>query len=58
VLHACVELGAQLPWPVQVPFTQTQPEEQVSVSVPQLPHAAVRVSPGAHAAAPEAQVLG
>lgn len=40
--------GAQTPWPPHVPATHMLDELHVSVSVPQLPQATVRVAPGVH----------
>lgn len=48
VLQACVAFGAQAPCPPHVPATHMLDELHVSVSVPQLPHATVRVVPGVH----------
>jgi hypothetical protein len=48
-LHFCTAPGAHTPWPVQVPLCHVPVELQVSVSVPQLPHATCRVSPDVQA---------
>jgi hypothetical protein len=46
VLHACVAFGAHAPCPAHVPATHWPQASHVSVSVPQLPHAEVRVAFG------------
>jgi hypothetical protein len=58
VLQASVAFGAQTPSPVHVPATHVPDPLQVSVSVPQSPHAAGVVWPGAQTPtqAPLAQV--
>lgn len=48
VLHACMPEGAQTPWFMHEPATHMPLASHVSVSVPQLPQADMRVWPGAH----------
>lgn len=48
VLHACAAPMAQVPCPAQLPLTHVQLILHVSVSVPQLPQASIRVPPGVH----------
>jgi hypothetical protein len=52
VLHAAVAPEAHAPWPAQLPSVQVHDALQVSVSVPQLPHASDRIAPGAHTPCP------
>ncbi len=53
VLQDCVLFGAQTPWPVQVPGGPHWPHpSQVSVALPQSPHATVWVVPGVQTGVP------
>jgi len=60
VLHVCVAVGAQVPWPEQVPLVCQAPLAlQLCVSIPQFPQATGFVWPGAHTPvqAPDTQVV-